>query len=115
MVCPEESYVLGACDTSECGIDADCDGETLCCPNNCYQQVCVEPIALLPACGSIVSRLSPNVSYIPECDESGEYLPQQCAEIEMTEKCWCVNVLSGVPYTRASSDASLECTSKCPV
>lgn len=116
MVCPNETNILGACDASECTTDDDCEGETRCCSNNCYQRMCVEPIALLPACASITSRLSPNVSYIPECEEeSGEYLPRQCSGGAGERQCWCVNVLSGVPYTSPEDDPSLKCGRMCSI
>lgn len=111
-VCPEAADILGACNVGECVRDADCEGKGMCCPNNCNKRICVEPIAASPACEAVVNLLSPNVSYVPECLHSGDYRPLQCSGATGAQLCWCVNVLTGVPYTSTYNDRYPECERK---
>ena len=108
-VCPEASDILGACDVGECVTDVECVGRGLCCPNNCNQRMCVEPVTASPACKAIVERLSANVSYVPQCLLSGHYRPLQCRRVDEEQVCWCVNVLSGLPYTSTYNDRYPDC------
>lgn len=112
-VCPDASYVLGSCNQSECQFDTDCR-QGSCCLNNCNQRVCVMPVVELPVCTSVVNRLSSNASYVPQCLDSGYFRPMQCLTIESgDELCWCVNSITGVPFTDTSNDGFPDCNSEC--
>ena len=112
FVCPESTDLLGPCDVSECVTDVECVGVGLCCPNNCNQRICVRPVAASPACSAIVQALSANVRYIPQCLASGDYRPLQCSGEDDQQICWCVNVLSGIPFTTTHSSFYPDCDSK---
>jgi hypothetical protein len=110
LECPESTNVLGPCDISECVSDTECGGGRMCCLNNCNQFMCVEPTVASPACRAIAGRLSPNVSYVPECLESGNFRPRQCTGEGEQRMCWCVNIIHGTPFTPTSNDVDLDCT-----
>lgn len=98
---------------SDCLADTECEEGKMCCLNNCNQRFCTEPRPVdSPPCRAIVDRLSANISYIPQCDTDGYYQPIQCSGEGENRMCWCVNVFSGVPFSRTTSDRdSLDCHS----
>ena len=90
--CPTSSDLLGACDVSECLVDAECGSEEMCCLNNCNERSCTLPVASIPACRATVQRLGANVSYIPQCSATGNFQPVQCmtgGEGEVLLVCQC--------------------------
>ena len=111
--CPDSSDIIGACDVSDCSADIECEEGKMCCLNNCNQRFCTEPRPVdSPPCRAIVDRLSANISYIPQCDNDGYYQPIQCSGEGENRMCWCVNVFSGVPFSRTTSNRdSLDCHS----
>ena len=114
--CPAARDLLGACDVGECVADIECEEGKMCCSNNCNQRMCVDPRPISPACVAIVERLSANVSYVPQCLPSGDYRPLQCIREEGEDQlCWCVNTLTGIPYTTTHNDHYPDCARKCSV
>ena len=87
----------------------------MCCPNNCFQHMCVEPIVATPICTKVVERLGSNASYIPQCTTAGDYQALQCVTAESTRLCWCVNAATGIPFTDTFNDRFPDCNSESSV
>ena len=109
--CPESRDLLGDCDESECMVNTECREGKMCCLNNCNQRSCTEPhTSDIAGCRAIAQYLSTsNASYIPQCDSVGQFTPLQCTGEGENKLCWCVNIITGNPFTELSSDDDIDC------
>ncbi|XP_066984826.1 uncharacterized protein [Macrobrachium rosenbergii] len=104
----------GSCDL-ECSDDSHCAGDNKCCSNGCGTQ-CLQPIKMT-ACEhqrtllehrAREAGISSGRVYLPQCDETGAFLPTQCHPATLT--CWCVDSQGlEVPGTRVSQPAHPNC------
>ncbi|XP_071535769.1 uncharacterized protein [Panulirus ornatus] len=113
--CPFLVPVLsGNCDL-ECSDDSHCPGDAKCCSNGCGTQ-CIQPI-VMTACEHQRTLLEHRAReagipagrvYLPQCDQTGAFLPTQCHPATLT--CWCVDTQGQeVPGTRVSQPAHPNC------
>ncbi|XP_067130970.1 uncharacterized protein [Centruroides vittatus] len=92
--CPAISLLDDEC-TSTCNLDMECSGVQKCCFTENCGKICLEP-ANITLClqkqqfvQSLLKQNPTNEIYIPQCSETGEFIPKQCNNDGRL--CWCVD------------------------